>query len=126
MDSLDLTAEVFGQDLSGGISLREISPQQVTEDILRGWIDGVDWAEKSSEREFFYEVEMHSRCAGDAPTRKRRFVSATEPFHKSGAFAFQITLREQKVQRSRDGVDQTVATEYNDQTPAPTVPRLVT
>lgn len=126
MDSVDLTAEVWGQDMSGGISLREISPQQVTEDILRGFIDNENWAEKSTEREFFYEVVMQARCVGNEPKRRRRFIPVSEPFFKAGEFAFRITLTEQKVSRSRTGVDQTIGTEFDDQTPVAALPRLVT
>lgn len=125
LESLDLTAEVWGQELGGQISLREISPQQVTEDVLRGFIDGVNWAEKSTEREFFYEIEMHARCAGHVP-RKRRFIPSGPPFFRAGEYAFRMSLTEQKVSRSRTGVDQTVGTEHGDQTPVQTLPRLVT
>ena len=93
--------------------------------MVRGFIDGEDWAQKSTEREFFYEVVMHARCPDHVPQR-RRFIFSSEPYFKAGAFAFQISLTEQKVARSRTGTDQTVGTEFDDGTPVGNMPRLVT
>lgn len=127
MDSVELTGSEWGENLIGGVALDDISPMQVTEDNLRGYLDGEDWASKSSEREFYYEIQMHARCAGQLTPRRRRFRQATEPYFNGEQFKFQISLVEQEIPRSRDGVDQTIGTVQPDNTPLNTNrPRLVT
>jgi hypothetical protein len=127
MDGLGLSTEVWGEDLSGGIRLQEISPQQVTEDVLRGYVDGEDWAEKNPEnREFFYEVQLAQRCADGKTPRRRRFYPRSEPDFYAGEYQFRISLTEQKIARSRDGVDQTIGTEHEDGTTVRRGPTLVT
>lgn len=126
MNGLELVSSDWGEDLIGGIALAEISPQQVTEDTLRGYIDGEDWQSKSTEREFFYEIALHERCAGEIKSRRRRFYQATEPNLDALRFQFTISIGQQNVERSRDGIDQTIGTVNPDGTPLLDKPRLVT
>lgn len=111
MDSLDLAASNWGEDITGGVSLSEISPQQIGhEDTLIGYIDNIDWAGKSDRREFFYEIVMYSRCATDPEPQRRRFYPITEPNHDALKFQYTITVGKQKIDRSRESVDQTIGT----------------
>lgn len=119
MDAVDLEASLAGLDGDGGVTLTQVSPQQVSEDNLYGWIDGVDWAANNADREFFYEVQRHSRCSGRDPTRRARFVLAARPHYDGAKMQYRVQLVDQDVARDRDGNDQTVA-------PRPTRPRLVT
>ena len=128
MDSVEITASDWGENLVGGVALTEISPQQVDEDTLRGYIDRQDWASHSTEREFFYEIVMLRRCPnnGELQHRRRRFYQASEPFYDAESFEWSISIAQQKIERSRDGVDQTIGTVRPDGTPIPTGPQLVT
>ena len=127
-EGIELTTAVWGEDIQGGYTLEEVSPAQIDEDTLHGYLDGTDWAEKSTEREFFYEIQLHQRCPGAplAPPR-RRFIIAGEPYMNGQRFYWRVELLEQKVSRSRGGVDQTIGTEYEDTTQLPfNRPTLVT
>lgn len=126
MDSIELNSSVWGEDMVGGVSLTWISAAQVTEDTLRGYLDGEDWAAQSTEREFFYEIQMHARCLDAKTPRRRRFIPATEPHFQATSFEWRVALNEQKVSRSRDGVDQTIGTEHEDGTSLAFKPTIVT
>lgn len=126
MDSLEVTSTDWGEGLLGGVALTGISPQQVDEDALRGYLDGEDWAGKSSEREFFFEIQMMRRCSDELEHRRRRFYPGSEPFFDAESFEYSVSLAHQKVERSRDGVDQTIGTKNPDGTPILPGPRLVT
>lgn len=128
MDSVEIVASNWGEDLIGGVAMSEISPQQVTEDTLRGHIDGHDWvAADPQNREFFFEVALQVRCDGDLKSRRRRFIYGAESSLAADQFQFKISLVQQNVERSRDGVDQTIGTVNKDGTPLPpNGPRLVT
>ncbi len=127
-EGIALTSAVWGEDIQGGYTLEEVSPSQVDEDTLRGYLDGEDWAEKSTDREFFYEIQLHQRCVGSPLTpRIRRFVHSGDPYYNGQRFYWRIELFEQKVARSRSEVDQTIGTEFEDTTPLPfDRPTLVT
>lgn len=119
LDSVDLQLEAAGLTGEGGVTLREISPAQVSEDDLKGRIDGADWAADDGDREFFYEVQRHPRCEGRDPTERRRFVLAAEPHLDGGKLQYRVQLVDQEIARDRDGNDRTVA-------PTPKRPQLVT
>jgi hypothetical protein len=127
-EGIELTTAVWGEDIQGGYTLEEVSPAQVDQDTLHGYLNGTDWAEKSTEREFFYEIMLHQRCPGAPLTpKRRRFIIAGEPYLNGQRFYWRVELLEQKVARSRGGVDQTIGTEYEDTTPLPfNRPTLVT
>jgi len=127
-EGIELTSAVWGEEVQGGFTLEEVSPAQVDEDTLNGYLDGKDWAEKSTEREFFYEIQLHQRCPGaPLPNRRRRFIHAGLPYFNGQRFYWRVELLDQKVSRSRNGIDQTIGTVYEDNTPVPiTRPTLVT
>lgn len=127
-EGIELTSAVWGEEVQGGFTIEEVSPTQVDEDTLNGYLNGEDWAEKSTEREFFYEIKLHDRCPGQPLTnRTRRFIHAGLPFLNGQRFYWRVELLDQKVARSRSGVDQTIGTEYEDTTPLPfDRPTLVT
>jgi hypothetical protein len=95
----------------GTVKLRQISPQQVTEDTLRGWIDGEAWASGQPDRQWFYEIRLHERCEGDGETRRRRFMLAGEPELRADHFEWVVRLVNSMPARDRDGRDATVASE---------------
>lgn len=126
LENVEINASEWGETLVGGVALAEISPQQVTEDTLRGYIDDEDWASKSERREFFYEVVMHQRCTSELVPRRRRFYQVSEPSFDAESFGFSVSVGQQNIERSRDGVDQTIGTVNPDGTPLLPKPRLVT
>ena len=107
LDAVDLDLSQAGLQPEGGVSLREVSPLQTTEDELRGFLDGSLWGRDDADREFFYEVVLHSRCEGDPAKRRRRFVLGAEPHFDGPGFQFRIGLVDQEIARGRDGVDRT-------------------
>ena len=108
LDDVDLELSQAGLQPAGRILLRDVSPRQVNEDTLRGYLDGEPWGKDTTDREFFYEVQIHGRCAGQVKPRRRRFVVGTEPFHNGDAFEFRVGLVDQEIARSRDGEDRTI------------------
>jgi len=119
LDAVDLDLSQGGLQPDGGVSLREISPLQVTEDTLRGYLDGALWGADDPDREFFYEIQRHPRCAGEDEPRRRRFVIGAEPHHEGGALEFRVGLVDQEIARSRAGEDRSSTDEAR-------APRLVT
>ncbi len=97
-----------GLYLEGPVQLEEVSPQQVNESQLRGWRDGVNWADKSSEREFFYEIQQYRRCPGDPEPQRYRFALGTAVHHDAVGFQYLFALQPQIVQRGDGGVDQSL------------------
>lgn len=103
---LDEVAVVIGENgqyKDGTIELRQISPQQISnERTLQGWRDGVNWAESDNDREFFYEVVHARRCPGDPPAVRHRFTPAATPMHYASDFEWRIKLKPQIVERVGD------------------------
>lgn len=131
LNNMQVVTEVWGSDLSGGVMLRKISPQQVTHDILRGFMQNEDWAGENEDREFFYEIQLMTRCEGQLSNRPFRFYPATEPTFDAESYQFMINLDEQKGRRGRDFSDQTIGTmkidgRPLDPKPVSGRPRLVT
>lgn len=108
LDSVDLQLSQAGLSADGGVALREISPRQVSEDTLRGWLNGQRWGHDDPDREFFYEIVLHPRCSADPAQRRRRFIIGSEPHFEGAAFEFRVGLVDQEADRSRDGFDQSV------------------
>ena len=119
LDSVDLDVSQAGLQPEGGVSLREISPAQVTEDELRGYLNGEPWGADDPDREFFYEVQLHQRCVDGATPRRRRFIIGSEPHLDGGAFQYRVGLVDQEIARSPDGQDRTAPNDLP-------VPRLIT
>jgi hypothetical protein len=104
MHEIELAVTPAGVLPTGPVKLREVSRAQVNEDTLRGWLDGEEWS--GADREFFYEVRLMARCAGEEP-RRRRFVIAGEP--EARAFEWIVRLTDSMPARDRAGNDATVA-----------------
>ena len=131
LDRVDLELSEVGLNPEGAIQLREISPAQVTEDDLRGFLNGEKWGSNTIDRQFFYEVRLHERCTPqDVPgrvfpaggPRRRRFILGTEPHLDGDRHQFRVGLVDQEIARSRTGRDQTI---NPDRAKPPALPRLV-
>ena len=93
---------------TGSITLREISPIQVDELTLRGYLQGQPWGADEPTREFFFEVQQLPRCAGDPTPERYRYVLEGVPELRTDAFDWQVRLIAQFGRRSQDGQDTTV------------------
>lgn len=107
-DNLSWRVTQQGANADGNILLREVSPRQVTDDMLHGWLNGVEWGYDTADREFFYEVVLHEFCDGEVEPRRRRFVLGAEPFYDSNRHGWTVTLVDQDVGRARDGRDASI------------------
>lgn len=107
LSDVDLDLTRAGIAPSGALVLREVSPQQVDEQTLRGWRDGAQWATTDS-REFFYEVVMHERCPGGTKARRQRYTIATQPFLNGARLEWKVGLVSQIIARTDEGVDRTI------------------
>jgi hypothetical protein len=96
-----------GAHMEGTIQLREVSPRQVDDNTLHGWLNGKQWGHDTTDREFFYEVVQHQWCEeGSSGPRRRRFTLTAEPFYDGEhAHAWTLTLIDQDVVRLPDGRD---------------------
>jgi hypothetical protein len=106
MHEVELTVTPAGVLPTGPVKLREVSLQQVNEDTLRGALDGQPW--DGADREFFYEIRLHQRCASDPAPRRRRFVIAGEPEARASSFEWIVRLTDSMPARDRAGNDATV------------------
>ena len=126
LDGVDLELSEAGLQPEGGITLREVSPSQVSEDDLRGFLGGSQWGADTINREFFYELVMHDRCpertAGEG-TRRRRFILGAEPHLDGPNFEFRVGLVDQEVARDRRDRDQSLNPDQRQV--AITAPRIV-
>lgn len=86
----------------GEITVSEVSPAQVSIRTLMGEIQGDDWPDRS-DREFFFEIQLFQRCAGDDPEHRLRFTmaSAVEP----KTFGYEFKLIAQHARRKPNGKD---------------------
>lgn len=111
-----------GAHMEGTIQLREVSPRQVDDDTLHGFLNGEQWGHDTSDREFFFEVVQHAWCEdGAGQQRRRRFTLAAEPFYDGErSHEWRITLIDQDVVRGRDGVDESLPDPNR-----PAVPRIL-
>jgi hypothetical protein len=105
LNSASISVGEGGIYLEGPVQLEEVSPQQVNESQLRGYRDGANWAEKSSEREFFYEIQQLRRCPGDPEPPRYRFALGTAVHHDAVGFQYLFSLVPQIVQRGPGGDD---------------------
>lgn len=126
LDGVDLELSEAGLQPEGGIKLREVSPSQVTEDDLRGFLGGSKWGADTIDREFFYELALHDRCVDrtvGGGTKRRRFILGSEPFYDGPNFEFRVGLVDQEIARDRRDRDQSI---NPDQQPAAiSAPRIV-
>lgn len=133
LDSVDLSLSQAGLQPDGGINLTEVSPSQVTEDDLRGFLNGELWGSDTIDRQFFYEVRLHERCvSGDGVdsrilpkgTKRRRFIPGSEPYFDGASHQFRVGLVDQEIARDRDGKDATIDRRQVT-TALPSAPRIV-
>lgn len=127
LDVVDLELSQAGIAPDGAILIREVSPAQVTEDDLRGFLDGELWGHDNPDREFFYELVLSERCEDPSRlvpsgTKRRRFALGTEPFLDASRLQWRFGLVDQRIARTRDGVDQTVSPDGG---VVPQLPRLL-
>jgi hypothetical protein len=106
LDEVAIVLGENGQYKEGGITLTEISPQQVDESTLRGYRNGVAWAQADNDREFFYEIFHSKRCPGDPEPQRHRFTVGSPPYHDAQNFQWRITVVPQIIDRSGTGQDQ--------------------
>jgi hypothetical protein len=100
--------EVAGQVPGGAITLREVSPIQVDELTLRGYLQGENWSQDNPAREFFFELEQIKRCAGDPAVERYRYVLDGVPELLPDRFEWRVRLLAQFGRRTRAGQDSTV------------------
>jgi hypothetical protein len=103
LDTTDLELTSVGLDAIGGVSLTQISPGQVSDDDLRGKLDGRDL--NGSEEEFFYEI-VHRTFPGQSTPPRRRYILAGEPHHDGEGFQYVVNLRTQAADLGPNGEDQ--------------------
>jgi hypothetical protein len=110
LSGVDLTLAEAGLNPEGIITLHEVSPSQVTEDDLRGFLDGALWGKDTVDREFFYEVRLHERCIGRGPggTKRRRFILGAEPEYKGDDLQWEVGLVDQEIARDRSDRDRSL------------------
>lgn len=101
--SVDVVLDPTGLRPDGQVTLTNISPVQVDEGDLRGYLDG---APLPSGWDFFYEVRRYPRCAGEQPL-PRRFTIASLPHWDAPGFQYVVRIVDQEVPRSVSGADQT-------------------
>lgn len=102
------TAEVAGQVPGGQITLREVSPIQVDELTLRGYLQGQPWSQDNPSREFFFELQQLPRCSTDPTPERYRYVLDGVPELMTDRFEWKVRLLAQFGRRTRDGQDSTV------------------
>lgn len=93
----------------GEVRIQRVSPNQVTQEELLGYIDGQPWNVPGGR--FFYEVVLHERCNPGAPGNTRwRFGPASMPHLSTmnDPLGFSIDLTDQLEQRDSAGNDRSV------------------
>ena len=100
--------EVAGQVPTGPITIREVSPIQVDDLTLHGYLQGKDWSQDDPSREFFFELQQIRRCATDPETERYRYVLDGVPELRPDRHEWKIRLLPQFGRRTRAGQDSTV------------------
>ncbi len=101
---VDLELEAIGLDRVGAIKLSRISPSQVNEFDLRGFIGGQEVADNE---QFFYEVVRQARYPGEQPDRAR-FTVASVPYFNAKLYQWEVDIVSQHAPRTPAGDDQTL------------------
>lgn len=110
LDTLSIVLGQVGQYQDGKINVTEVSPAQVGEHDLLGYLDGKPWAsDDANDREFFFEIYMMRRCPGDPEPQRYRFTVASPPYFEATRFEWSISLKPQIMERDGAGVDQSLA-----------------
>lgn len=106
LNEVDLQLQAVGLDKIGGIYLTEVSPSQVNEASLKGYVNNKPLGD---DEQFFYEIIRQPRCATDRPERAR-FTLGALPFLNATAYQWEISLLYQQPSRSDSGGDRTLDT----------------
>lgn len=106
MDSVGRELGENGNYADGQMRLTEVSPQQVTEPMLRGQLPaGVQWGADTHDRELFFEVQRMRRCRTDPENPRHRFVLGSEIHHDAEQMFFTFVLVAQQTPRGNGGED---------------------
>lgn len=108
LDAVDLVVEQAASKPDGVINLREVSPLQVDDRMLRGYLNDEPWGDDTATREFFYEVQSWKICPGSTEPRTYRFALAGAPVLRMDRNEWQVRLTTQFGYRTPERVDQTV------------------
>ena len=112
MDSVSRELGELGNHAEGAMRVTEVSPQQVTEGMLRGQLPaGVQWGADTHDREMFFEVQRFRRCPEDPENPRHRFVLGSEVHHDAEGMQFTFVLQAQQVPRSPEGADRSLNTQ---------------
>lgn len=112
MDSVSRELGELGNHAEGAMRVTEVSPQQVTEGMLRGQLPaGVQWGADTHDREMFFEVQRFRRCPEDPENPRHRFVLGSEVHHDAEGMQFMFVLQAQQVPRSPEGADRSLNTQ---------------
>jgi len=112
MDSVARELGELGNHAEGAMRVTEVSPQQVTEGMLRGQLPaGVQWGADTHDREMFFEVQRFRRCPEDPENPRHRFVLGSEVHHDAEGMQFSFVLQAQQVPRSPEGADRSLNTQ---------------
>lgn len=108
LGGVSLAALAAGQVPGGTVSLSEVSPAQVDEMTLRGYLQGAAWGADEPTREFFFEVQQLRRCPTDPEPERYRFVLEGVPEYRADRLDWRVILTSAFGRRARDGSDTTV------------------
>lgn len=109
MDSVARELGESGNRAEGSMRVTEVSPQQVTENMLRGQLPaGVQWGADTHDREMFFEVQRFRRCPEDPENPRHRFILGSEVHHDAEQMMFTFVLQAQQVPRGPEGEDRSL------------------
>lgn len=109
MDSVARELGESGNRAEGSMRVTEVSPQQVTENMLRGQLPaGVQWGADTHDREMFFEVQRFRRCPEDPENPRHRFILGSEVHHDAEQMMFTFVLQAQQVPRGLEGEDRSL------------------
>lgn len=109
MDGVGRELGESGNYADGQVRLTEVSPQQVTENTLRGQLPaGVQWGGDTHDREMFFEVQRMRRCPTDPESPRHRFVLVSEVHHDAEQMFFTFVLGAQQTPRGDGGEDRSL------------------
>lgn len=112
LNAIQLIVSEAGTRTEGTVTLTEVSPLQVDEYTLLGFLNGERWGGTDSNQEFFYELEQTKWCPGDPLPQRLRFVPASKPNLDITSGQWVVELTDQFGERSSTGEDQTTPSDY--------------
>lgn len=106
LDDIDLTLTEVGIHSRGSLVMDEISPNQVTEDDLRGRFDGASF--NGEGQQFYVEVVQQKRRPDDPSPKPQRYITSSQPYYDADRFWWQVSLQDQEAAPGPGGKDRTV------------------